>query len=44
VEGNRASLKALAARLKPGEVKALVFGHSGSLPGLQPLLDYLATP
>ena len=44
VEQNRSSLKALVARLRPGEVKALAFGHSGALPGLQPLLDFAAQP
>lgn len=39
---NRASLKALAARLQPGEVKALVFAHTGVLPGLAPLQAFAA--
>ena len=30
---NRASLQALAARLAPGEVRQLVFSHTGVLPG-----------
>ena len=32
-EANRASLKALAGRLPPGEVKQLVFSHTGVLAG-----------
>ena len=31
LEQNRASLKALAAKLEPGQVKYLVFAHSGVL-------------
>jgi len=37
---NHASLKALASRLKPAEVRALVFAHSGAIIGFQPLLDF----
>lgn len=38
------SLKALAARLQPvkGEVRHILFSHSGELAGIQPLLDYAA--
>lgn len=36
-EQNRASLKALAGRLKPEEVKQLVFSHTGVLSGFAPL-------
>lgn len=39
---NHASLKALAARLQPGEVKQLVFAHTGVLPGLAPLQAFAA--
>jgi glyoxylase-like metal-dependent hydrolase (beta-lactamase superfamily II) len=39
---NRESLKALARRLKPSEVKYLVPSHSGAFPGMKPLLDYAA--
>ena len=41
---NVASLKALAARLRPREteIKALAFGHTGSLVGLGPLLAFAA--
>ncbi len=42
VEQNRASLKALAAKLKPEEVKHLVFSHTGVLPGYAPLRDFAA--
>ncbi|AKJ06078.1 glyoxylase-like metal-dependent hydrolase (beta-lactamase superfamily II) [Archangium gephyra] len=42
VEQNRASLKALAAKLKPEEVKQLVFSHTGVLPGFAPLRDFAA--
>jgi len=41
---NHASLKALAAKLKPLQVKAIAFAHSGPLQGLQPLLDFAAAP
>ncbi|WP_375766885.1 MBL fold metallo-hydrolase [Archangium gephyra] len=41
-EENRASLKALAAKLKPEEVKLLVFSHTGVLPGYAPLRDFAA--
>jgi len=41
---NRASLKALAGRLGPNEVKMIAFAHSGPLKGLQPLLDFAAKP
>ncbi len=42
---NRQSLVALANRLKPmpAQVKALVFSHTGTLPGLNPLLDFAAS-
>jgi hydroxyacylglutathione hydrolase len=39
---NRASLKALAARLRPEEVKHLVFSHTGVLPGYAPLQAFAA--
>jgi hypothetical protein len=41
---NVASLKALAARLGPreSEIKALAFGHTGSLLGLAPLVAFAA--
>jgi glyoxylase-like metal-dependent hydrolase (beta-lactamase superfamily II) len=39
---NRASLKALAARLKPEEVKQLVFSHTGVLSGYTPLQGFAA--
>ena len=41
---NVASLKALAARLRPreAEIKALAFGHTGSLEGLGPLVAFAA--
>ncbi|MFL5356155.1 MBL fold metallo-hydrolase [Archangium sp.] len=39
---NRASLEALAARLKPEEVKQLVFSHTGVLPGYAPLQGFAA--
>ncbi|QRN92911.1 MBL fold metallo-hydrolase [Archangium violaceum] len=39
---NRASLKALAARMLPGEVKQLVFSHTGVLPGYMPLQAFAA--
>lgn len=39
---NRASLKTLAARLKPEEVKHLVFSHTGVLPGYAPLQAFAA--
>lgn len=42
VEQNRASLKALAAKLKPEEVKHIVFSHTGVLPGLALLRDFAA--
>jgi hydroxyacylglutathione hydrolase len=42
VEQNRASLKALAARLKPEEVKQLVFSHTGVLSGYAPLREFAA--
>ncbi|OJT19990.1 hypothetical protein BO221_32860 [Archangium sp. Cb G35] len=42
VEQNRASLKALAAKLKPEEVKQIVFSHTGVLPGFAPLRDFAA--
>lgn len=41
-EQNRASLKALAAKLKPEEVKQIVFSHTGVLPGFAPLRDFAA--
>ena len=41
-EQNRASLKALAAKLKPEEVKQIVFSHTGVLPGYAPLRDFAA--
>jgi glyoxylase-like metal-dependent hydrolase (beta-lactamase superfamily II) len=43
---NVASLKALAARLRPraGEVKTLAFGHSGPQQGLGPLEAFGSTP
>lgn len=42
---NRASLKALAERLRPNaaSIQTLVFAHTGTLSGLQPLLDFAAT-
>lgn len=42
VAGQDRSLKALALRLDPvkNEIRHIVFSHSGSLDGLQPLLDY----
>ncbi|MFY0569818.1 MBL fold metallo-hydrolase [Archangium lansingense] len=42
LDQNRASLKALAARLKPEEVKQLVFSHTGVLSGYAPLRDFAA--
>lgn len=39
---NHASLKALAARLQPEEVKQLVFAHTGVLPGFAPLQAFAA--
>ena len=41
---NVRSLKALSARLTPrkDEVKAMAFGHTGTLPGLEPLLTFSA--
>ena len=42
-KANRESLRALAARLKPAEVKAIVFSHSGSMPGLKPLEEFAAS-
>lgn len=39
---NAASLKALAARLTPrkAEIKAMAFGHTGSLAGFEPLAAF----
>ena len=39
---NHASLKALASRLKPAAVRAMVFAHSGAIIGFQPLADFAA--
>jgi glyoxylase-like metal-dependent hydrolase (beta-lactamase superfamily II) len=41
---NVASLKDLAARLAPrkAEIKAMAFGHTGSLTGLEPLTEFAA--
>jgi glyoxylase-like metal-dependent hydrolase (beta-lactamase superfamily II) len=42
---NVASLKALAARLAPrkADIRAMAFGHTGSLSGLAPLESFAAT-
>ena len=42
LKANRESLKALADRLKPAEVKSMVFSHSGAVMGLKPLQDFAA--
>ncbi|MEK7474853.1 MAG: MBL fold metallo-hydrolase [Candidatus Coatesbacteria bacterium] len=42
LDANRRSLKALAARLNPADVKAIVFAHSGALAGLKALEDFAA--
>jgi glyoxylase-like metal-dependent hydrolase (beta-lactamase superfamily II) len=39
---NHAALKALASRLKPSAVRAMVFAHSGAIIGFQPLADFAA--
>jgi hypothetical protein len=41
---NVASLKALASRLAPrkAEIRAMAFGHSGSLVGFEPLAAFAA--
>jgi hydroxyacylglutathione hydrolase len=41
---NVQSLKALSARLTPrkDEIKAMAFGHTGTLPGLEPLIAFSA--
>jgi glyoxylase-like metal-dependent hydrolase (beta-lactamase superfamily II) len=41
---NVSSLKGLSARLAPrsAEIKAMAFGHTGSLPGLEPLAAFAA--
>jgi len=44
VAQDRASLKALAGRLNPAEVRVIAFSHSGPLQGLKPLLDFAANP
>jgi glyoxylase-like metal-dependent hydrolase (beta-lactamase superfamily II) len=43
-EQNKASLRALAERLRPNAaaVQSLVFAHTGPMTGLQPLLDFAA--